>query len=51
MDMIYLQYPVELRQNISVMPQNPFMFSGTLKENIELTRAVNKERVMELIKL
>lgn len=44
-------HPVELRQNVGVMPQEPFLFSGTLKENIELSSPISKERMMELIKL
>lgn len=44
-------HPVEIRQNIGVMPQEPFLFSGTLKENIELSNPISKERMMSLIKL
>ena len=44
-------HPVELRQNIGVMPQEPFLFSGSLKENIELSHPVSKERLMEVIKM
>jgi ATP-binding cassette subfamily B protein/ATP-binding cassette subfamily C protein LapB len=44
-------HPVEIRQNIGVMPQEPFLFNGTLKENIEMSRPISKERMMELIKL
>ena len=44
-------HPVEIRQNIGVMPQEPFLFSGTLKENIELSNPISKERMMQLIKL
>jgi ATP-binding cassette subfamily B protein/ATP-binding cassette subfamily C protein LapB len=44
-------HPVELRQNIGVMTQEPFLFSGTLKENIELSHPISKEKMMELIKL
>lgn len=43
-------HPVELRQNIGVMPQEPFLFSGSLKENIELSHPVSKSRLMEVIK-
>lgn len=42
-------HPVEIRQNIGVMPQEPFLFSGSLKENIELSRPISKEKMMELI--
>ena len=44
-------HPVEIRQNIGVMPQEPFLFSGTLKENIELSTPISKERMMQLIKI
>lgn len=44
-------HPVEIRQNIGVMPQEPFLFSGSLKENIELSRPISKERMMELIQI
>lgn len=42
-------HPVEIRQNIGVMPQEPFLFNGSLKENIELSRTISKEKMMELI--
>lgn len=42
-------HPVEIRQNIGVMPQEPFLFSGTLKENIELFRPISKKKMMELL--
>ncbi len=44
-------HPVEVRQNVGVMPQEPFLFSGTLKENIELSNPISKERMMKIIKL
>ena len=44
-------HPIEIRQNIGVMPQDPFLFSGTLKENIELSTPLSKEKLMELIKI
>lgn len=44
-------HPVELRQNVGVMPQEPFLFSGTLKENIELSSPISKEKMMEIIRL
>ncbi|WP_321315170.1 type I secretion system permease/ATPase [Halarcobacter sp.] len=44
-------HPVEIRQNIGVMPQEPFLFSGTLKENIELSSPISKEKMMSIIKL
>ena len=44
-------HPIEVRQNVGVMPQDPFMFAGTLAENIALSRAVSSEEIAELIKL
>ncbi|HIP12388.1 MAG TPA: type I secretion system permease/ATPase, partial [Arcobacter sp.] len=44
-------HPVELRQNIGVMPQEPFLFSGSLKENIELSAPISKEKMMNVIKM
>jgi ATP-binding cassette subfamily B protein/ATP-binding cassette subfamily C protein LapB len=44
-------HPVEVRQNIGVMPQNPFMFAGTLAENIALSRSIAKEEIAKLIQL
>jgi len=44
-------HPVEVRQNVGVMPQEPFLFSGSLKENIEIANPISKERLMDLIKL
>ncbi|MGB7402002.1 MAG: type I secretion system permease/ATPase [Arcobacter sp.] len=44
-------HPVEIRDNIGVMAQEPFLFNGTLKENIELSKPISKEKMMELIKL
>ncbi|NVJ54085.1 MAG: type I secretion system permease/ATPase [Campylobacteraceae bacterium] len=48
---ISTMHPVEIRQNIGVMTQEPFLFSGTLKENIELSNPISKEKMMDLIKL
>ncbi len=42
-------HPVEIRQNIGIMPQEPFLFDATIKENIELFRPISKTRVMEII--
>lgn len=44
-------HPVEIRHNVGVMPQEPFLFSGSLKENIELSRPISKEKMMELISI
>jgi ATP-binding cassette subfamily B protein/ATP-binding cassette subfamily C protein LapB len=33
------------------MTQEPYLFNGTLKENIELSKPISKERMMELIVL
>jgi len=44
-------HPVEIRDNIGVMVQDPFLFNGTLKENIELSRPISKEKMMDLITL
>ncbi|MBN2816262.1 MAG: ATP-binding cassette domain-containing protein [Campylobacterales bacterium] len=44
-------HPLEVRSNIGVMPQNPFMFAGTLAENIALSRSVSKEEIGRLISL
>jgi len=44
-------HPIEVRQNIGVMPQDPFMFAGTLAENIALSRSVSNDEVARLVKL
>ncbi len=44
-------HPVEVRQNIGVMPQSPFMFAGTLAENIALSRSISKDEIAKLIQL
>jgi len=44
-------HPVEVRENIGVMPQNPFMFAGTLHENIALSRSISKDEIARLVKL
>ena len=33
------------------MPQDPYMFNGTLKENIALSRSISKEELVKLIEL
>jgi ATP-binding cassette subfamily B protein/ATP-binding cassette subfamily C protein LapB len=42
-------HPIELRENISLMPQEPYLFSGTLKENLELSRNISKEEMNNLL--
>ena len=42
-------HPIELRENIALMPQEPYIFSGTLKENLELSKAISKEKMQELL--
>jgi len=42
-------HPVELRHNIGIMPQEPFLFAGTLKENIEIGRSVGKDKLIKLL--
>ena len=42
-------HPVELRENISLMPQEPYLFSGTLKENLELSRNISKQKMSEIL--
>lgn len=44
-------HPTEIRNNIGMMVQDPFLFNGTLKENIELSRPISKQKMMEIIKL
>lgn len=43
-------HPVELRRHIGVMPQDPFLFAGTLAENIALSRSISKERIADLVR-
>jgi len=42
-------HPVELRENIALMPQEPYIFSGTLKENLELSCSISKQKMSEVI--
>ena len=42
-------HPVELRNNIALMPQEPYIFSGTLKENLELSRNISKDEMNTLL--
>lgn len=42
-------HPVEIRQNIGIMPQEPFLFNATIKENIELFRPISKDKMLEII--
>ncbi|MDF1879423.1 type I secretion system permease/ATPase [Sulfurimonas sp. SAG-AH-194-C20] len=44
-------HPIEARQNIGVMPQDPFMFAGTLAENIALSRSISSDEIANLVKL
>lgn len=44
-------HPSDIRQNIGIMPQEPFLFDGTIKENISLSRPIDKKRLHELIEL
>ncbi|MBU0464800.1 MAG: ABC transporter ATP-binding protein/permease [Proteobacteria bacterium] len=40
-----------LRQNIALMPQESFLFSGTIKENILLGKKVDKENLDQIIQV
>jgi len=42
-------HPVELRQNIALMPQEPYLFSGTLKENLELSQKISKQKMNKIL--
>ncbi len=42
-------HPVELRENIALMPQEPYIFSGTLKENLELSESISKAKMNEIL--
>lgn len=44
-------HPTEVRQNIGVMPQDPFMFAASIKENISLARTMSKDELVKLIEL
>ena len=44
-------HPIEVRQNIGVMSQDPFMFAGTLSQNIALSRSVSNDEIARLVKL
>ena len=44
-------HPTEVRQNIGVMPQDPFMFAASIKENISLSRSISKDELVKLIEL
>ena len=39
----------ELRQNLSIVPQDPFIIEGTLKENIDLLNKYNDEKILKLL--
>jgi ATP-binding cassette, subfamily C, bacterial LapB len=42
-------HPVELRDNIGIMPQEPFLFAGTLKDNIEIGKNIGKDKLVKLL--
>ncbi|WP_295020626.1 ATP-binding cassette domain-containing protein [Sulfurimonas sp.] len=42
-------HQVELRDNIGIMPQEPFLFNGTLKENIEIGKNIGKDMLIKLL--
>lgn len=42
-------HPVELRDNIGIMPQEPFLFAGTLKDNIEVGQNIGKDKLIKLL--
>jgi len=42
-------HPVELRHNIAMMPQEPYLFDATLKENLELGGRISKRRMLEVL--
>ncbi len=46
---ISAMHSVELRENIALMPQEPYIFSGTLKENLELSRNISKKDMSVLL--
>ena len=46
---VHTLHPVELRAHIGIMPQEPFLFAGTLKDNIELGVSIGKERLIKLL--
>ncbi len=41
--------PDDLRSNMALMPQEPFLFSGTLEENIVMGRDVQKNRLDQIL--
>lgn len=43
-------HPVEVRENIGIMPQDPFLFNGSIKENIGLFKPISKSKMMEILK-
>lgn len=47
-DIAFLE-PDHLRDHIGFMPQEPFLFSGTLKENILMGREIEKNRLDQII--
>ncbi|MDD3476491.1 MAG: ATP-binding cassette domain-containing protein, partial [Sulfurimonas sp.] len=43
-------HPVEVRENIGIMLQDPFLFNGSIKENIGLFKPISKSKMMEILK-
>ena len=35
--------PKDLRRNVSILPQNPFIFTGTIRENLDPFNKANDE--------
>lgn len=44
-------HPIEVRQNIGYMSQDPFLFNGTIKDNIDLAKPISKTKMMTILKL
>jgi ATP-binding cassette subfamily C protein LapB len=44
-------HPVEIRENIGIMPQDPFLFNGSIKDNIGLSKPISQARMMEILKI
>jgi len=39
----------DLRKGITIIPQDPFMFSGTLRENLDLTGTKSEEELLSIL--